>query len=240
MAEDYEGALAGQHLYVYAGVFGELRRPDACGEDDLPCADLFFGAFTMSEHLDAHYPAVFLDERSDRVELEYFRPVADGVDYIGVREAERVHGSIGHFNSSDEPGIHRRFQTNGFLGGYSFGFYAGGKAAFYEILLIFKAVLGEGYEKASAGFHAVGGDAPQDLILPDALLCAFPVGYGIAPAAVKQAVVAATGAIADVATLHQERPQTAHGAVAGSGRSRNTTTHYDNIVLFNHQKDFNP
>ena len=144
------------------------------------------------------------------------------IDHIGRSETEGVDSTVGHRHSSYYVGIDRRLHALGFGGVDGFGGNTCRTAGLYKQPLIIKVILGKRDKEASCRLHAVARNPPQYHVLLYALGGRLAVGHGIACAAVQKSVVAPGSACGEVVALHQERTQSAEGAVArgaGSGSS---------------------
>ena len=209
---------------------GGLRQagcPDAggkhhfAGTDDIPLGSLH-----------SHYPVALLHQFGDGGELEDVGAVALCVEDMGVHQAERIHRRIRHLHGPDDAGVDGRLHPECLRGVYGLGVDAGLPAFLDEVRLIVEAVFGKGDEEAFRLLHAIGSDAAEYPVLPDAFLGSFAVGDCITGAAVEQAVVAAGCPVADVSAFYQKRREATQGAVShGRGAGHSAADNY-NIVFF--------
>ena len=199
VSEDDQGAFTGHHAYVYARFAGKPRCPYACRQDDFPRPkDISL------RRTDTDYTAVLLYQAGDSGKFQDVRPVASGVQDIGIHQTERIHGCIRHFDSPDYPGIDRRLHPQRLGRIDCLGVDSGFAAFLNEVRLIVQTIFGKRYEKPFGRLYAVGSYPAQDAVFTYAFLGTFPVGNSIACSAVKQTVIPAGRTVADVSPLYQK------------------------------------
>ena len=190
--------------------------------------------YSVVEYADPLDRILLDDEAGDFGIQQNLGSVQLGVQDVGRAEAERVYAAVGHPDGSDEVGIDRGFQGQGFLGIDDVGPDAGGPARFHELGLVGEVVFGQGDEESVRFVHAVAGDAAQDHVLFNAFGGGFAVGDGVPGAAVQQAVVASCGSIRYVVPLDEEDFQTPHGAVARRSGPGDASSDDDDIKFLFH------
>ena len=199
VSEDNQGAFAGHHAYVYACFAGKPRCPYACRQNDFPRPEDL-----SLRRTDTDYTAVLLYQAGDSGKFQDVRPVASGVQDIGIHQTERIHGCIRHFDSPDYPGIDRRLHPQRLGRIDCLGVDSGFAAFLNEVRLIVQTVFGKRNEKPFGRLYAVGSYPAQDAVFTYAFLGTFPVGNSIACSAVKQTVIPAGRTVADVSPLYQK------------------------------------
>ena len=100
-----------------------------------------------------------------------------------------------------------------------------------EAIGVVRVIDGRGDEQAAGVLDAVGRDAAQDDVLPDAFPRRLRVLHGVPATGVQQAVEPAGGTGAQVTAFHQDGGKAAHGGVPGHADPGGAAADDENLAL---------
>ena len=231
MPEDQQRPLGREHVDRYVGHAGDSVAPDASGIDRQRGAVFVLRPAFAVQDADAGHAALFADESEHFVVGEDPGAVCLGIDDVGQRQAEGIHGPVRYADRTDDRWVYRRFHSSGQCGVDDFGPDSRLAARPDEGCLVVQVIFGQGDEQTVGRLHAVACNPAQDHVLADALCGRLPVGHCVARPAVQQPVVAAGGSRSEVEPLDQQHPQSAQGAIAGRSCTSRSASDDDDVVF---------
>ena len=141
------------------------------------------------------------------------RTVAAGRGEEPQGHPHRVHGGVRHLHSQAQIGVEAGLQAKSMGAVDPAGRDGALPASLQELLLVGGVLVGQGHEQAVVLLERSRGDAPQDLVLGDALNGGGAVCRRVAGAAVEQAVVPACRTRGHLAPFNEGHSQTAQHKV---------------------------
>ena len=227
--EDQQGALGGVHPHFHVGQAGDVLPPDAAGVHHHrgEVVRRLARLTVAGVHPDDGVPLA--DEPGHLRVKAHLAAVQFGVQHVRRAQAEGVHAAVRHAYGAGQGRVDGRLEPPRQVRVDDLGPDARRAAGVRKSLLVTQVVFGQGDEEAVGLLDAMGGDAPQDPVLPDAFRGGFRIVHGIARSRMEQAVIAPGGAGGDVRALDQERPQSAHRAVPLGSGARDSAAQDDDI-----------
>ncbi len=149
-----------------------------------------------------------------------------------MRGEETVGGAIGHGEDAADTAVEHRLATERFFEREFLARDADLETGGLKALRIVAFVFGRDDKHTARIFDAVRMRAPQDTVFFDALDGALRVLDDIAPARVQQTVVAAGGAVREVALFHEHHAEAAQRSIPGHAGARGAAADNEDIRLY--------
>ena len=173
------------------------------GVDHQVGADLVFATGGVVADLDPRDGLAGGGHGHDLREGPDVRPVVPGRGEEAEWDAHRVHGRVRHLNREPQVRVETGLQTQRCVALEPLGGDRALPAGFEETRRELGVLVGQSNEQAAILLERAGRDAPQDLVLDDALDGRRTVRGGVSGTAVEQPVVPTGGTGCDFAPLDE-------------------------------------